>query len=191
MFGPFVMLIGLVLAAAILVGSLRLKSPLRGAVAALALVVLVLAFLFGSIRHIGADEVGIVVKHIGTARLSGGSYIATKGEQGIQAQVLAPGWHFGYWPGVYEIREVPLTVVESGMVGLIEARDGLPRDPGQMFAQEWSREQMQRMLDAEHFLTSGSGRRRCAGQRAHPREVPTQHRALQGAKRAGDGDQAG
>jgi len=159
MLGPFVMLVGVLLAAAILVGAVKLRPPLRGLAAAGALLVLVLGFLFGSIRHIGADEVGIVVKHIGTSRLAGGAYIATAGEQGIQAQVLAPGWHFGYWPGVYEIRELPMTVVESGMVGLIEARDGLPLDPGQMFAQEWSREEMQRMLDAEHFLTSGKGRK--------------------------------
>ena len=159
MFGLFVMLVGLVIAAGLLASAYRLPSKLRGGVAVLALVVLVLGFVLGSVRHIGADEVGIVTKHIGMKRLEGGAYIATAGEQGVQAEVLAPGWHFGFWPGVYEIREVPLTVVESGMVGLLEARDGLPLEPGQMFAAEWPASDVQRMLDAEHFLTAGKGRK--------------------------------
>ena len=80
--------------------------PIRGAgflrkmgpVAVLVVIILiVLAFLsVTSIVKIGGTQVGIVEKKLGGGSLPAGRVIAVKGENGIQAQVLAPGWHFFY-----------------------------------------------------------------------------------------------
>jgi regulator of protease activity HflC (stomatin/prohibitin superfamily) len=158
---PFaVIALGIVIAVLIVAGSSRISQPgLKRATGLLALIVVLGALVVSSMRHINADEVGIVVKNIGTKSLEGGDYIAINGEQGIQADVLAPGWHFGYWPVLYEVREVPLVQVKANEVGLIETTDGNPLDPGQLFAPEYGPDEFQQMLDARYFLTDGNGRK--------------------------------
>jgi hypothetical protein len=155
-----ILVIGFALAAVIVGASFKAaQSGIRRAGVGLAAVVLVVAFLFSSFRHIGADEVGIVVKNVGTKSLEGGRYIAINGEQGVQADVLTPGWHIGYFPAIYDVRERPLTIVKSGEVGILETTDGLPLDPGQVFAAEFAPQDMEKMLDATYFLTTGKGRK--------------------------------
>ncbi len=155
-----ILIIGAVLAVLIVASSMRLEEKsLRAAGTVAGAAVLLLAFALSSVRHIDADEVGIVVKNIGTTSLQGGAYIAVNGEQGIQAEVLAPGWHFWYWPFVYEVRELPLTEVPQGQVGILEAKDGGPLDPGQVIAREFGQGELQKMLDAKHFLTTGKGQK--------------------------------
>jgi len=48
---------------------------------------------------INERQVGIVVRRFSTQNksLPPGKLIALNGEPGIQADTLAPGWHFGYW----------------------------------------------------------------------------------------------
>lgn len=155
-----ILIIGLVLAVGIVVASFTAPQPgMRRLGVGLGAVVLIVAFVLSSFRHIGADEVGIVVKNVGTKSLEGGRYIAINGEQGIQAEVLTPGWHVGYFPAIYDVREVPLTVVKSGEVGLLETTDGLPLDPGQVFAAEFVPTDLEKMLAAPYFLTTGKGRK--------------------------------
>jgi regulator of protease activity HflC (stomatin/prohibitin superfamily) len=159
-----ILVIGLVVTFAILAGSARLHNKrLRPPAAAGAGLVLAAVILASSVRHIGADGVGIVVKNIGARSLKGGAYIAVDGEQGIQADVLAPGWHFWYWPFVYDVREAALTDVPQGKVGLIDATDGQPLPAGQVIAPEFAPGQLQEMLDARVFLTIGKG---CKGTQA-------------------------
>lgn len=57
------------------------------------------------------------------------------------------------------MKTVPLTQIESDEVGLIDAQDGLPLDSGQLFAEEYSQNEFQKMLDARYFLTDGKGRK--------------------------------
>jgi regulator of protease activity HflC (stomatin/prohibitin superfamily) len=155
-----ILVVGVALAIAILAAAFQPQSQgLKGPGIVLASIVLIGAILLSSIRHINAEEVGIVVKNVGTKSLQGGAYIAVNGEQGIQAGVLTPGWHLFYWPFIYDVREVPLTVVESGMVGIIETTDGRSLDADQVIAPEFPAGQEQQMLDAKYFLTDGQGRK--------------------------------
>ncbi len=157
MVGIGIFLVGLILAATIAVGSAKLPdAAARTALRIFALAIVVVFTIFSSVRLIGPDEVGIVIKSVGFSRLKGGAYIATSGEQGIQADVMRPGWYFGYWPFVYDVREVPVTMVPQGNVGIVEATDGLPLQ-GQVIAPEWPEGTTQKMLDARHFLTDGKG----------------------------------
>lgn len=149
--------IGLVVAVAILILSMRAAGPLRAAGALLAVVVFLVGFVFGSVTYVGANEVGIVTRNAIGGNLAGGKIIATDGEKGVQAAVLAPGWHFGFWPVLYAVKTVPLVEVQSDELGLIETADGLPLPDGQLFAPDWSPDEVQRMLDAGHFLTAGKG----------------------------------
>lgn len=153
-----ILLVGFAVATMMVVASMKLpERSARGAVMVGAVVVLAAALLLSSVRHVGADEVGIVVKNVGTKSLQGGSYIAVNGEQGIQADVLAPGWHFWFWPFIYDVREVQLTEVPQGKVGLIDAKDGQALPAGQVIGAEFPPAQFQQMLDARYFLTTGKG----------------------------------
>lgn len=160
MVSTVILVMGAALAGAIALGTFKLTSAAqRAAAAAAAVIVLVVAVVASSVRLIGPNEVGVVIKNVGTARLKGGAYIAVNGEQGVQADVLVPGWHFWFWPFIYEVRETPLTEVPQGQVGIVEAKDGLPLEPGQVIADEWDPGTHQQMLDARHFLTLGQGQK--------------------------------
>jgi uncharacterized membrane protein YqiK len=75
---------------------------------------------------IGEREVGIVVKKVSFSgrKLPPGRLIALGGEAGYQADTLAPGWHWGYWPWQYSVRKEPVIVVPQGEIALIIANDG-------------------------------------------------------------------
>ena len=150
--------VGFLLALMVLAASLASKVMLvrkLGAVVALTLVIA--GFIAGSIVFVGASSVGIVTKNAFGKQLAGGKIIATEGEMGVQAGVLPPGWHLGYWPLLYNVSTVPLVQIKNDEVGLIETADGMPLPAGQLFAPEFSRDQVQKMLDAEYFLSTGKG----------------------------------
>jgi len=69
-------------------------------------------------------QAGIVVKRFAGTSLKPGRLIALGGEAGLQADTLAPGLHFGYWPWQYRIIKVPVTVVPQGEIALVLAADG-------------------------------------------------------------------
>ncbi|MGE3108435.1 MAG: SPFH domain-containing protein [Phycisphaerales bacterium] len=138
------------------------KSPntkLRGVAALGALVIIAIGFLLSSFVMVGPRETGIVTKNFFGGRLKDGRIIATDGEIGVQADILAPGVYFGYVPFVYDVKTVPITDVPAQQVALLEAVDGLPLEDGEVFAPEWPKESIQKMLDAKHFLTDGKGHR--------------------------------
>jgi uncharacterized membrane protein YqiK len=117
--------------------------------------VLLLAAVLVTVTNIGGNEVGIVEKMFGGGSLAEGRIISVNGENGLQAQVLAPGWHFFYWPWQYKISKIPVVEIKEGQVGLVQAADGrsLPLDT--VYAPEW--EQPDKMLSAEYFLGEGKG----------------------------------
>ena len=88
---------------------------------ALGLAALVLLSGFVLIRE---RQAGIVVKRFAGRSLEPGRLIALAGEAGYQADLLAPGLHFGYWPWQYRIIKVPVTVVPQGEIALMLAADG-------------------------------------------------------------------
>lgn len=151
------LIVGFVAAGVIVAGAFRLQhAALRGGALFLALVVFLTFFAFSSIRYVGEDAVGVVIRNFGSD-LPQGSIIATRGEKGPQASVLGPGWHFWLWPGIFDVETSPIVEIANGEVGLITASDGQALPEGVAFAEEWSADRFRDMLDAEYFLTTGKG----------------------------------
>ncbi|MCC6908802.1 MAG: hypothetical protein IT430_12735 [Phycisphaerales bacterium] len=149
--------LGFIAAAAIVVGAIRLQHALlRTAALLFALMVFFVFFAFSSIRYVGENEVGVVIRNFGSD-LPQGSIIATRGEKGPQASILGPGWHFWLWPVIFDIETSPILEVDNDEVGLITTADGHPLPTGVAFAEEWDEERFRQMLDAEYFLTQGQG----------------------------------
>ena len=80
--------------------------------------------LLSSLVLIRERQVGIVVKRFARRSLAPGRLVALDGEAGYQADTLAPGLHFGYWPWQYRVLKVPVTVVPQGEIALVIAADG-------------------------------------------------------------------
>ncbi len=152
--------VGIVIAVVIMAAAFRSpNTKVRGAAAVAALAAIVVGGLLASFVMVGPREAGIVTKNFFGSRLKDGRIVATSGEIGVQADILAPGVYFGYLPFVYDVKTVPITEVPADQVALLEAVDGLPLEEGQVFAPEWPKDSIQRMLDAKHFLTAGKGHR--------------------------------
>ena len=65
--------------------------------------IIVLVLALSSTVNIAGDEVGIVQKKLLGRKLPSGRIIAVNGENGIQADMLMPGWHFWKFPWMYKI----------------------------------------------------------------------------------------
>jgi uncharacterized membrane protein YqiK len=118
--------------------------------------------LFGIII-IPEDKTGLVTKRFvlfgEKKELPSGRIIATEGEAGFQAQVLAPGIYFWKWFWQYEITLQPLTIIPSGQIGLIVAKDGIELPSGRILARRVDCDSFQ---DAEGFLKNGGQKGRQA-----------------------------
>ncbi len=159
-----IIVVGLGLAVAIVVGAVRSTmdrpgaAAVRGVAGLLALVVLFFFFALSSFRHVGDNEIGVITKNVGRSALPPGKIIATEGEMGPQARIMPPGWHPWLWPVIYDVRKYPLVEIKKGYIGLLTARDGRPLPPGEIYADEWDPANFKRMAeDAEYFLTEGGG----------------------------------
>ncbi|MBS0190050.1 MAG: SPFH domain-containing protein [Phycisphaerales bacterium] len=159
MLGTLLFSISLVAALLVLAALPKLPGPMKIAGLVISLVILTAGILLGSVKYVGSNEVGIISKNAMGAALSGGKIIAVSGEMGVQADVLPPGWHFGFIPGVYSVRTTELVEIKADEVGLLETSDGEPLDNGQLFAPEFKRDEFQKMLDARYFLTTGKGKK--------------------------------
>ncbi len=114
--------------------------------------------LFGVVI-IRQDAVGIVNKKwklIGSDQsLPDGRLVALKGEAGIQADTLAPGVKFGYWPWQYEVHLRPFITIDEGSIGVVESRDGVPLSSGRVLARFVDCDSFQ---NARSFLENGGER---------------------------------
>lgn len=132
-----------------------------------------LIIVFATMRHIlrifglvfvPEDRIGLVNKKFvlfGEHKtLPDGSIIATKGEAGYQAQTLAPGLYFGYWPWQYEITLQPFMIIPEGKIGLVLAKDGSELTMGAILARRVESDNFQ---DAVKFLSNGGSRGRQTG----------------------------
>ena len=108
---------------------------------------------------IGESDVGIVVKKFGT-RLPPGKIVALKGEAGYQADTLAPGWHFGYYPWRFSVRKAQMTIIPQGQIGLIVAADGTATPPDHILGKTVPCDNFQ---DARKFLQNGGEKGRQLG----------------------------
>ncbi len=109
---------------------------------------------FGGLVVIGEREVGIVIKKFAFSGqgLPAGRLIALNGEAGLQADTLAPGWHWGYWPWQYSVKKEPVVVIPQGEIALIVAEDGAPIPPERILGKIVDCNNFQ---DARKFLTNG------------------------------------
>ncbi|MEZ0538884.1 SPFH domain-containing protein [Fibrella arboris] len=124
-------------------------------VVAIVLYKFVLRFLFGMVI-VPEDRIGLVTKKfvlVGNDReLPDGRIVATKGEAGYQARMLAPGLYWWMWPWQYGVEMQPFTVVPEGMVGLVLANDGQELPTGNILARRVESDNFQ---DTIRFLDSG------------------------------------
>lgn len=135
---------------------LTLPTAARGALLVLAVSLFAFGSVVGSSVVIDEKEVGIVHKQFFGNPLPTGQVIARNGEMGPQAEILGPGWHFGYYPFSYTVRIDHVVTVPPGQVGFVTARDGQPLPTDEMFAPAW--DSAQDMLNPTTFLAKG-GRR--------------------------------
>ena len=152
-----ILLVAVILALTLVGSAFRTpdKTLKLGAVV-VAVLLIFFGFLFSSVRFVGSNEIGLIKKNALGPALKGGQIIATKGEMGVQAQVLSPGWHPWYWPILYDVSAVPLVEIDQDQVGLVEAQDGQPLASSQLFAPEVTEDEFKQMLDdATQFLSSG------------------------------------
>ena len=122
-------------------------------------VALGLALDVSGLRIINESESGLVIKRFGPP-MSAGRIVAINGEAGFQAQMLPPGWHFGYWRWRYKVVKVPVVVVPPGEIALVVAADGAAIPPERVLAREIACDKFQ---NAEAFLREGGERGRQLG----------------------------
>ena len=105
------------------------------------------------------DSVGVINKKFvlfGKHRsLPDGAIIALNGEAGIQADTLAPGVHFGFWPWQYEIETEKFTTIPEDQIGVVESRDGKPLAAGRVLGRRVDCDSFQ---DARKFLMENGER---------------------------------
>jgi len=133
---------------------------------AFAVLVIVILFVLPSITLglviIGERQVGIVVKRFSRdgKGLPPGQLIAINGEAGLQAETLAPGWHFGYWSWMFNIIKVPVVVIPQGEIGLVVAAAGNSVPPERILGKVVDCDKFQ---DARKFLLNGGEKGRQLG----------------------------
>lgn len=114
----------------------------------------VLRVFFGLVI-VPEDRIGLVTKKFvlfGKQTLPEGRIIAINGEAGFQGQTLAPGVYFGKWIWQYSIQFQPFTVIPTGKIGLILAKDGAELETGRILARKVECDSYQ---DAVAFLNNG------------------------------------
>jgi uncharacterized membrane protein YqiK len=117
---------------------------------------------FGGLTTIGESEVGIVVRKftVSGKGLPPNRTIALNGEAGIQADTLAPGWHWGYFPWQYQVRKEKVIVIPQGEIALVVAADGASIPSERILGKIVDCDNFQ---DARKFLTQGGEKGRQLG----------------------------
>ncbi len=88
-------------------------------------VIVLLLLAIPSIRRIGPNEVGLVIKRFGLRKLTEDNPIALQGEAGYQADLLMPGWRLAFWI-IYAVEKRPWVQVPAGEIGVVIAQVGKP-----------------------------------------------------------------
>ncbi|MEP0833117.1 flotillin family protein [Microcoleus sp. AS-A8] len=124
--------------------------------------IIAVPLLFGGLVVISEREVGIVVKKFALSGrgLPPGRLIALEGEAGYQADTLAPGWHWGYWPWQYNVRKESLSIVPQGEIALVVAADGASIPAQRILGKVLACDNFQ---DARKFLKGGGEKGRQLG----------------------------
>ena len=115
-------------------------------------VVLLLVFGGRMLVSVGGSEVGIVERRYFGRSLPEARVVAMKGEIGFRARTLQPGLHV-LTPFLYRVSRKPMIIVDEDQVGLVESIDGLPIQPGPIFARRVADHNS--FQDGEAFLRNG------------------------------------
>lgn len=121
----------------------------RLALVAMSPFLLIAGMILGSSVVVPSDQTGVVTRLFGSP-LPPGDIVARHGEQGPQAEIIGPGWHFGFFPFLYEVELAPVMVIDPGHLGFVTARDGKPLADGETYAKAWPN--AADMLDPATFL---------------------------------------
>jgi len=121
-------------------------------VAAVILLLLFLIVAGGMLIVVGGQQVGVVERRYFGRTLPAGRVVAMRDEVGVQARVLPPGLHIMF-PFVYVVRKTDMLMISEDEVGILESIDGLPLEPGRIFARHV--EGHDTFQDGEAFLRNG------------------------------------
>lgn len=116
-----------------------------------AFVIFLFIFVLPGIALVKDDQVGLLTKKMFGAKLPEGQIIATKGEIGVQADILMPGLYWRF-PVIWRIQKAAVTIVPAGKIGTVESIDGKPIPQGRILGDEVECNSFQ---DASKFLTNG------------------------------------
>ena len=114
----------------------KLTSLTVGSVVLFVILGVFFMLVLTSIVSVGGDEVGIVERKLLGGDLPEGRVLAVDGENGIQAQVLPPGWHVK-WKWLFNVKKIKWTAIKDGHVGLLTAKDGRSLPPNTIYAPLW------------------------------------------------------
>src|SRR5262245_26428881 len=130
-----VMLIGLLLLVLgpTLASQLTASAPIAAAIRVIGAVLILYGFASTSFVLVPDGHLGQLFRVYGGGSLTEGRIVAVRGENGPQARILTPGFHF--WPFVNVLYDVDASKTEvsisKGKVGLLTAKDGAPLRAGQ------------------------------------------------------------
>ncbi len=117
------------------------------------------SFVLISTVIIDQNSVGHLKRIYFGSALPDGRVIAQRGEQGLQADILGPGFHiipFGNL--IFEIEQLPLVNIPEGRTGLLVSRDGQPLPNGQFISTIFTQDDLMELLNARNFLEKGGQR---------------------------------
>src|ERR1044072_4622151 len=117
---------------------------------------LVALYVLGKILvNVGAKEIAIKERRYFGRKMPPGRVVATEGEVGIQADVLKPGLHLIKYPFEKVVHKVPLIEVGADEMGIVEAVDGEPTQPGSIFAPDRAQNAHNNFQDPIAFIKMG------------------------------------
>lgn len=122
----------------------------------LAVTFVVLRLIFSRVLvNVRAREIAIKERRYLGKRMPPGRVVATEGEVGIQADVLKPGLHLIKWPFERVVKKVPLVEIGPDELGVVEAIDGEPLQPGHIFAPDRAQNTHNNFQDPIAFIKQG------------------------------------
>jgi uncharacterized membrane protein YqiK len=82
------------------------------------------------------------------------AFLSNGGERGVQMSVIPPGaWRINTL--LFAVHIEPMTMIEPGKIGIVEARDGFPLSGGRIIGKQVACDSFQ---DAQAFMSSGGER---------------------------------
>jgi hypothetical protein len=136
------------------------SSITDNAIRGIGLLIVIFSMLLTSFVIVPDGYLGLLFRNYGGGSLREGRIVAVDGENGPQAEILAPGFHFRWLVNaIYTIDANSTEVsIPTDKVGVLIARDGAPLRPGQAFADPFPVDMGYRMLDAVTFMRNGGQR---------------------------------